>query len=307
MVFMDKKQIEYFRVVAEELNFGRAAARLNLSQPALSMSIRKLETELDLDLLHRLARGVTLTDAGHHFLRHAHHLHKVYEEIHLDMQERSSGARGVFRIGFDIGVAHAILPDVIATVQDEQPQLSIRARTGYHQMLHELLIKGDLDVVIAVMVEDIETEIRQIGLYTDPLVAIARRGHPRLKQFKTLRSVAAEKWVTIDMPSQARDWLWALLRKNSLERPESPVSTDTLWQSLDIVTRTDLLAYAPRSTLRQRQWEGQLVELAVPEIIWDRRIGLAIRPDTNSPSVVRLINSIRRLTKSLMVVPVAGK
>lgn len=89
---MEVRQLRYFVYVAEELHFGRAAARLSITQPGLSRSIAKLERALDVQLLQRSRRGVRLTAAGAEFLRCARYL--LADLDHALMRVRSTGGGG---------------------------------------------------------------------------------------------------------------------------------------------------------------------------------------------------------------------
>ena len=123
---MEIRQLEAFVAVAEELHFGRAAARLRLAQSPLSQTIRKLERELGATLFDRSTRSVALTPAGEALLPHAH---RVFEELELGRQA-TRAASGVFygtvSIGFSGAPNHRTLPPLTRAVRHRYPDVTLK-------------------------------------------------------------------------------------------------------------------------------------------------------------------------------------
>ena len=101
---MELRHLRYLVAVAEELHFGRAATRLNVSQPPLSRQIQQLEAELGVKLLHRTKREVRLTDAGAKILNEANHALSVVDQLTRVAARASEGGIGHLAVGIPGGV-----------------------------------------------------------------------------------------------------------------------------------------------------------------------------------------------------------
>ncbi|MGH8714280.1 MAG: LysR family transcriptional regulator, partial [Casimicrobiaceae bacterium] len=104
------RRLRYFVAVAETLHFGRAAARLQMSQPPLSRQIQQLERELGTPLFRRSKRRVELTDAGAWLLGEAHGLLAQVERLAAMAQRAAAGETGRLTLGFISTVDYSILP-----------------------------------------------------------------------------------------------------------------------------------------------------------------------------------------------------
>src|ERR1700733_11465072 len=102
---INSRQLEYFRAVARELHFTRAAQGVGVAQPALSQQIRKLERQLGLQLLERDHHRVSVTSAGEALLEHAERVLADLAVVEEEMLDWSTGVRGSFRLGVARGLA----------------------------------------------------------------------------------------------------------------------------------------------------------------------------------------------------------
>jgi DNA-binding transcriptional LysR family regulator len=122
---MEHRLLRAFVAVAEELHFGRAARRLHLSQPPLSMQIRRLESQLGARLFERDRRGVALTGPGEALLGRARHLLAEADRARAEVERVASGAAGVFSIAYTAAATHRLLPRVVPLVRARMPQVRL--------------------------------------------------------------------------------------------------------------------------------------------------------------------------------------
>ncbi|MFV0462207.1 MAG: LysR family transcriptional regulator [Nostocoides sp.] len=122
---MEIRWIRAFVAVAEELHFGRAAARLQMAQSPLSQTIRKLERDIGTPLFERSTRSVALTAAGHEFLPHAYRLLQDVDTARLVARAASGGVYGRISIGFSGVLTHFSLPPLTQALRQRYPQIEL--------------------------------------------------------------------------------------------------------------------------------------------------------------------------------------
>lgn len=146
IVGMELRQLRSFVVVAEELNVGRAALRLHLTQPSLSRQIAALEHDLGVELFARIRRRFVLTAAGETFLADAHDLLRRSDEAVRAAQRTQRGELGTLRLRFVQSATHEALPRLLGTFREAYPEvvLDLATMTTLHQT--EALRDGRIDV-----------------------------------------------------------------------------------------------------------------------------------------------------------------
>ena len=141
------RDLRYFAAVAEELHFGRAAARLYISQPGLSQAIARLERQLDVQLLRRTRSSVELTEAGAELLHRGRRLLAELEGVVARVRMTGRGEAGLVRIG----VAHLAEPLVapaLAEFQAEHPSIVVDRSAMVSERLLEQLAEGRLHAAV---------------------------------------------------------------------------------------------------------------------------------------------------------------
>jgi DNA-binding transcriptional LysR family regulator len=143
---MDVRTLSCFIAVADELHFRRAAARVHLTQPALSVRIRGLEDEIGAALLVRDRRHVALTPAGAAFLAYARSAVWQASQGKLEALRASRGERGRLRLGFTVLASYRELPGVVRGFRDRCPLVEIELQEMNSPRLEAALAEGSIDL-----------------------------------------------------------------------------------------------------------------------------------------------------------------
>jgi DNA-binding transcriptional LysR family regulator len=165
-----------FVAVAEELHFGRAAARLNMTQPPLSRQIQVLERILDVELLERTSRVVKLTPAGRSFLPEAQRILRQTDIATAIARRVDSGKVGTVRIGFTAATAYSFLPALVKACQEMLPDIGLVLNEEVSKSQVENLLAGQLDIGL-VRPPITRPELKSTRVLAEPLVAAVPNGH----------------------------------------------------------------------------------------------------------------------------------
>ncbi|MDY6808481.1 MAG: LysR family transcriptional regulator, partial [Actinomycetota bacterium] len=122
---MELRHLRYFRAVAEELHFGRAAERLHIAQPPLSQQIRQLEAELGVTLLVRSTRRVELTPAGQAYLERVESILDAVDVAGVQAQRVAEGRAGTLAVGCVGSATYSLLPRFVRALGEQLPDLEV--------------------------------------------------------------------------------------------------------------------------------------------------------------------------------------
>lgn len=174
---MELRQLRYFLAVARELHFGRAAEQLHITQPPLTVAIRRLERELGVQVFNRTTRRVTLTAAGQAFQERVQVALAELDAAAADAGEVAAGRAGKLRVGFVSSASYTIVPEAIRAFRARRPrvELVLKPLTSGEQV--EQLLDGGLDLGLIrdpVPVPGLRLEL----LSAEDLVVVLPEGHP---------------------------------------------------------------------------------------------------------------------------------
>lgn len=173
---MNFRQIKYFVAVAQELNFGRAALALNISQPPLTRQIQQLEEEIGAPLFERTAKGVTLTQAGELLLQESLNIQSLVEQAVERTQRAAQGKLGRIDVGiFGSGIL-SMIPKLLLRFRTAYPDVNIVLHAMNKTEQIEALRQRRITIGFNRMLEPV-ADIRIELVKTEPLLVALPEGH----------------------------------------------------------------------------------------------------------------------------------
>jgi len=192
---VELRHLRYFCAVAEELHFGRAAARLGISQPPLSLQIRQLEEMVGARLFDRHSRSVALTDAGRALNELARRILRDVDTAMAAARQAGSGDVGELRVAFAPTLMLSTFADMIRRYRGRHPGVRLDLRELPSAEQTAALLRGDIDVGFAREAgPDARLNVEPIA--REPLMIALNRDHPRARQARVpVAALAHDPWV----------------------------------------------------------------------------------------------------------------
>ncbi|MFJ1992146.1 LysR substrate-binding domain-containing protein [Streptomyces sp. DASNCL29] len=170
------QQLRGFVAVAEERHFGRAAARLNMTQPPLTRQIQALERALDVVLFERTGRGARITAAGRVFLDHCHRVLALLDAAPTATRRAAEGRTGTLRLAFTAIGAYAILADVLDLVKRHLPDVTVELTELVSP--DQFAALSELRIDLGLVRPPIPEGYASLLVHSEDLVLAVPSGHP---------------------------------------------------------------------------------------------------------------------------------
>jgi DNA-binding transcriptional LysR family regulator len=245
---MDQRQLERFVDVVESGSLSRTSRRLNISQPALSKSLRLIEEQLGTKLLERGPRGVRATVFGDVFYRRARAITAEFRRAMEDLDELKGSLAGHVALGATPGpgLLDQIVPKAIFRIAKKRPSLRFTVRSGNAEELLPALHQGDLDIRFTVLDEQIKgPDLKIEQLFQDHFVLVVNRRHPLLSKNEiTLADLTSHHWAFLKDASP----LWHAVEDLAKEQgitPQGSMETNSVVFVRTIVATTDSIGVLP--------------------------------------------------------------
>lgn len=296
---MRLNQLRDFIAVVETGSLRSAAAKVGVSQPAITKSIRQLEEELHAQLLQRNARGAAVTRAGKAFLARARVIQTELRKAGDDLQQLRGGERGSVAFGIAPAATMLVVPDVVLQFRRGYPAADMRIIEGANSQLLPLVRDETLDFCVSQRPSPgTDSTLRFRPLFRPKLAVVARRGHP-LRGAKSLRDLAAASWLMF-YPPGAGGMLENAMSGIGLPLPRPIVHCESYAAALSLIAKTDVLGLLLPQIAGEAWLQRYLQIIEVEESIPAPLLGLYTRTDTPlTPAAAAMAQAVTAVARRL--------
>ncbi len=300
---MDLVQLKRFLVSAELGSFGKAAKHLNVTQPALTQSIKSLEALLGEDVFIRGARGVKLTSFGTMLVPRAQLIVNETTRIRDDIATLKTVKNTKLVVGVAPYVGTHIFPLALNHFISKIPDVALKVVEGQSGDLARMLVINEIDLAFCGYNEAFahDQALKFDGLFKQKYKLVVRGGHPvfQKKRTPTIVDLAQERWVIYDHdPTVNRIGL--LLQSAGISPLPEFIKTNSLSLMVSITKSTDAASLLPIDCVAKDVQRGELKTIASSKVEITTDVGIFARRDTaRSSAAKQMIASITKAALNL--------
>jgi DNA-binding transcriptional LysR family regulator len=304
---LDLAALQVFQTVAREQSFSRAAEKLYRTQPAVSISMRKLEGWVGQPLFVRGSGARTLTDAGVLLLEYADRMLNMREEIRKSIQELNELERGQVEIGVNESSIHALLP-VLDRYHKLHPGVRLRVHRVFSRDVPREVLNHHLDLGVISYVPE-ERQLTATEFFRDSLALIVWPGHPLARQAGAggkragsrrptveevdIAELGSETFVAHIVESPYRQRVIQMFAKHHVPL-NMHIELPTIESIKRVVEMEKGIAIIPRMCAEREISRGDLIELRLKQMRVARRLYLVYRHDHPLSAAARELVSVLR-------------
>lgn len=232
--------------IADEGTLVRTAQSLHVTQPVITRGLREVEDLLGVELFERMPRGVKPTAYGRAFIDRARSILAELRTADEEMRLLQTGQRGTVSVGTHLAGANLLLPRAIAALKAELPRLTVVVRENTPDALTQLLLAGELDLMLGRLLPRVSPRLVQERLHQEPIRLVARVGHPVHAQPRTpLADLVSYPWVFPIAQTALRDELEAVFFQEGLPIPPNRVECTSILTLRHLLVNNDVIAALP--------------------------------------------------------------
>lgn len=276
---IDPRHLRHLLAVARAGSLVRAAEMLKVSQPALSMSISRLEHNLDTQLMDRGRHGATLNDAGKMLLRHAESIETLLATARDEVNLHKDGVSGPLVIGGTPLATGSIIPACVSQLCREFGRAAVDIVEGVDEELAEKLLRSEIDIAIST----ISMGQRPAGIVDMPLflarfVLVVRPSHPLAKRRSlSLVELADALWILPPAGGTFRELVEALFVTTGVTLPTNIIQAAPFGVIKELIRQSDGVTLLSDQIIGSELAEGSLKAIPLREKVARRLFGLQMQ------------------------------
>jgi DNA-binding transcriptional LysR family regulator len=305
----DLTQLKAFCAIVEAGSLGRAANVLNVTQPALSRTIRRLEEQAGAPLFERHSKGVMLTDIGQALLPHAVLLQRESEQANEEIRAMLGLARGTVRVGAVASIVSLVLPLAVGSLSKKWPNLRIQVIEGVWDRLSSGLVSNEIDLALGIALADSE-EIVSVKdcQWEDSICVVAGKQHPlRQKRKLTLADTLNEPWVCVPRETETFHHMGQVFARHGLPLPNVVVESRSVTAQKGLIGRSGFLGWMPEPMFDAERSTGFIDSLDIPGANEKRTLTAFRRRSGILPGpAIKLLEELRALTSLAPAEPLSS-
>jgi LysR family transcriptional regulator of gallate degradation len=298
------KDLLLLQAIVDAGSINRAAKVIGLSQPALTRSIGRLEADIGVQLLTRVAKGVYPTEFGQALLEHVRLAGAELDQAETQLRIIKSRSSSQLACGGTFVPMGYLIPQAVKDFGDRKPDSHVRLVEGTTDGLLQMLRVGELEVVVCPKMDaqkddDLTSEvlvIERVGIFADSQ-------HPLLKEKNNSlqKIVSSERWILPDRTGQLRQLLIREFARHSVEIPERFVETASLTAARRLINITSFVAFSTSLLVAPDLLAGTTREIQGNWQFPTTTLSLFHRTEKLSTSALYFVECLRRAARSLPV------
>ncbi|KVM50821.1 LysR family transcriptional regulator [Burkholderia ubonensis] len=296
------RQLLLVVALADEGGIHRAAAALNMTQPAASKLLRELEETIGAVLFERLPRGMRPTLYGDALIRHARAALGSLDQAREELAALKAGRLGHVAVGAITSPGLRVVPPAVAAVKGTHAGIHVSVEIDTSNVLLERLAQDKLDVVLGrLSAEHDKLHLRYEPLTGEPVAAVVRPGHPLLAHAPlALADVQRAAWVVPPAGSVLRHRFELMFQRASLAPPANVVETAALLFITRVLEQSDMIAVLADEVARYYAAHGIVAMLPLEMDCRMDDFGLITRTDRlYSPAATVMVDALRAVAREV--------